>query len=287
MRTIDLDSLEIFRTVVAEGGINRAAARLNRVQSNVTTRIRQLEERLGHKLSTARAALALRRRTRLLPYANGCCVSPTRPCSTAQRPPLGHSAWARSKARPAPGYRRCCRASTSASGRGGGTGLGHHGGTDQARERVRDRSRVRVRAVRRAGAGDHGGVRRGAGADHPAQRRLSHAAGGPGGRDADRLRARLLVPAAARAMARQGWCSAGALAGVRVVSGDDRLRGGRHGFRDRSGVGAEGFACHRCAATCAAGADPDEPHASRVARRAVGGAAESSGSAGARPSSSR
>ena len=50
MRTIDLDSLEIFRTVVSEGGVIRAAGKLNRVQSNVTTRIRQLEERLGHRL---------------------------------------------------------------------------------------------------------------------------------------------------------------------------------------------------------------------------------------------
>ncbi len=50
MRTIDLDSLDIFRTVVSEGGVIRAAHKLNRVQSNVTTRIRQLEERLGQKL---------------------------------------------------------------------------------------------------------------------------------------------------------------------------------------------------------------------------------------------
>jgi len=47
MRTLDLDSLEIFRSVAREGGVIRAAARLNRVQSNVTTRIKQLEERLG------------------------------------------------------------------------------------------------------------------------------------------------------------------------------------------------------------------------------------------------
>jgi DNA-binding transcriptional LysR family regulator len=47
MRTIDLDSLEIFRAVVREGGVVRAAARLHRVQSNVTTRIKQLEQRLG------------------------------------------------------------------------------------------------------------------------------------------------------------------------------------------------------------------------------------------------
>jgi DNA-binding transcriptional LysR family regulator len=47
MRILDLETLHIFRTVVAEGGVLRAAARLNRVQSNVTTRVRQLEERLG------------------------------------------------------------------------------------------------------------------------------------------------------------------------------------------------------------------------------------------------
>jgi len=50
MRTIDLDSLEIFRTVALEGGVIRAAQKLNRVQSNVTTRIKQLEQRLGRPL---------------------------------------------------------------------------------------------------------------------------------------------------------------------------------------------------------------------------------------------
>ncbi|MHA6913680.1 LysR family transcriptional regulator [Ralstonia pseudosolanacearum] len=44
---MDLASLEIFRTVVREGGVTRAAAQLHRVQSNVTTRIRQLEASLG------------------------------------------------------------------------------------------------------------------------------------------------------------------------------------------------------------------------------------------------
>jgi DNA-binding transcriptional LysR family regulator len=44
---MDLADLRIFRSVVEEGGITRAAARLNRVQSNVTTRVRQLEEDLG------------------------------------------------------------------------------------------------------------------------------------------------------------------------------------------------------------------------------------------------
>jgi DNA-binding transcriptional LysR family regulator len=50
MRTIDLESLLIFRTVVSEGGVNRAAEKLHRVPSNVTTRIRQLEEFLGVRL---------------------------------------------------------------------------------------------------------------------------------------------------------------------------------------------------------------------------------------------
>ncbi|WP_299535007.1 LysR substrate-binding domain-containing protein [uncultured Herbaspirillum sp.] len=44
---MELAELEIFRTVVAEGGVTRAAERLNRVQSNVTTRIKQLEESVG------------------------------------------------------------------------------------------------------------------------------------------------------------------------------------------------------------------------------------------------
>jgi DNA-binding transcriptional LysR family regulator len=50
MRTIDLESLRIFRAVVDEGGVVRAAAKLNRVQSNVTTRIRQLEGHVGARL---------------------------------------------------------------------------------------------------------------------------------------------------------------------------------------------------------------------------------------------
>lgn len=50
MRTVDLESLAIFRTVVEEGGVVRAAAKLHRVPSNVTTRVRQLEEFLGVRL---------------------------------------------------------------------------------------------------------------------------------------------------------------------------------------------------------------------------------------------
>ncbi len=49
-RMMDLGDLEIFRSVVKEGGVTRAAAKLNRVQSNVTTRVRQLEADLGVQL---------------------------------------------------------------------------------------------------------------------------------------------------------------------------------------------------------------------------------------------
>jgi DNA-binding transcriptional LysR family regulator len=44
---MDLSALRIFRAVAREGGVTRAAERLHRVQSNVTTRVRQLEDELG------------------------------------------------------------------------------------------------------------------------------------------------------------------------------------------------------------------------------------------------
>ena len=47
---MELSALQIFTAVVREGGVTRAAERLRRVQSNVTTRIRQLEEELGVSL---------------------------------------------------------------------------------------------------------------------------------------------------------------------------------------------------------------------------------------------
>jgi DNA-binding transcriptional LysR family regulator len=47
---MELSDLNVFRTVVAAGGITRAAEQLHRVQSNVTTRVRQLEEDLGVEL---------------------------------------------------------------------------------------------------------------------------------------------------------------------------------------------------------------------------------------------
>src|SRR4029450_2123319 len=50
VRTMDLSDLHIFRSVVSEGGVTRAAEKLHRVQSNLPTRVRQLEEEPGVQL---------------------------------------------------------------------------------------------------------------------------------------------------------------------------------------------------------------------------------------------
>ena len=69
---MELSDLHIFRTVVREGGIVRAARRLHRVPSNITTRIQQLEASIGVQLFTReRRRLALSQSgERLLVYAD-------------------------------------------------------------------------------------------------------------------------------------------------------------------------------------------------------------------------
>ena len=47
---MDFAALQVFKAVVDEGGIGAAAKKLHRVQSNVTTRIQQLEASLGTQL---------------------------------------------------------------------------------------------------------------------------------------------------------------------------------------------------------------------------------------------
>ena len=47
---MDAADLRVFEAVARLGGMNRAAAELNTVQSNVTTRVRLLEEELGTPL---------------------------------------------------------------------------------------------------------------------------------------------------------------------------------------------------------------------------------------------
>ncbi len=50
MQDLDLRALEIFRNVAIEGSVSKAAEKLNRVQSNISTRIKQLELKLGKTL---------------------------------------------------------------------------------------------------------------------------------------------------------------------------------------------------------------------------------------------
>jgi DNA-binding transcriptional LysR family regulator len=68
---MDIADLKIFETVARLGGMNRAAAELNTVQSNVTARIRLMEEELGAPLFErhARGVTLTGAGQRLLPYA--------------------------------------------------------------------------------------------------------------------------------------------------------------------------------------------------------------------------
>jgi DNA-binding transcriptional LysR family regulator len=68
---MDAGDLRIFEAVARLGGMNRAASELNTVQSNVTTRIRLLEEELGTPLfhRHSRGVALTPAGQRLLPYA--------------------------------------------------------------------------------------------------------------------------------------------------------------------------------------------------------------------------
>jgi DNA-binding transcriptional LysR family regulator len=68
---MDAADLKVFEAVARLGGMNRAAGELNTVQSNVTTRIRRLEDELGVPLFRrhARGVTPTAAGQRLLPYA--------------------------------------------------------------------------------------------------------------------------------------------------------------------------------------------------------------------------
>jgi DNA-binding transcriptional LysR family regulator len=68
---MDIADLRLFETVARLGGMNRAAAELNTVQSNVTARVRALEEELGAALFErhARGVTLTAAGHRLMPYA--------------------------------------------------------------------------------------------------------------------------------------------------------------------------------------------------------------------------
>lgn len=68
---MDSSDLRVFEAVARLGGMNRAAQDLHTVQSNVTARIRQLEDSLGEQLFErhSRGASLTAAGRRLLPYA--------------------------------------------------------------------------------------------------------------------------------------------------------------------------------------------------------------------------
>jgi DNA-binding transcriptional LysR family regulator len=68
---MDFLDLKVFAAVAEEGGIGKAARRLNTVQSNVTARIRLLEEQVGMPLLLrhSRGTCLTRAGERLLPHA--------------------------------------------------------------------------------------------------------------------------------------------------------------------------------------------------------------------------
>ncbi|MGQ3032301.1 MAG: LysR family transcriptional regulator, partial [Ferrovibrionaceae bacterium] len=69
---MDAGDLKIFEAVARLGAMNRAAAELNTVQSNVTARIRALEDGLGTTLFErhSRGVSLTAAGQRLLPYAH-------------------------------------------------------------------------------------------------------------------------------------------------------------------------------------------------------------------------
>lgn len=68
---MDIADLRLFETVARLGGMNRAAAELHTVQSNVTARVKALEEELGAALFErhARGVTLTAAGHRLMPYA--------------------------------------------------------------------------------------------------------------------------------------------------------------------------------------------------------------------------
>src|SRR6187551_2555187 len=68
---MDASDLKVFEAVARLGGISRAAIELNTVQSNVTARVRLLEQELGTRLFErhARGVTLTGAGRRLLPYA--------------------------------------------------------------------------------------------------------------------------------------------------------------------------------------------------------------------------
>ena len=73
MRNMDLAALQIFKAVADEGGITKAAAKLGRVQSNITTRVKQLEARLETSIGGIASSFCRPMADYCLAMRNDCC----------------------------------------------------------------------------------------------------------------------------------------------------------------------------------------------------------------------
>ena len=77
---MEVSELKIFLAVARNGSISRAAEELHCVQSNVTTRLKQMEERLGASLFHRKTLSAIR-------------VSPKAGCGSGRWKPRQRYAW--------------------------------------------------------------------------------------------------------------------------------------------------------------------------------------------------
>ena len=78
---MEFSQLRIFQAVAEEGSITRAAERLHRVPSNLSTRLKQLEEQLGVELFVRE-----RQRLQLSPAGKSCWTTPASCSLCAIRP---------------------------------------------------------------------------------------------------------------------------------------------------------------------------------------------------------
>ena len=292
---MDLTDLHIFKTVAEEGGIARAAHKLHRVPSNISTRVRQLEESVGAQLFVRE-----KQRLHLSPSGEHLLGYADRLLRLSAEA-LG----AVSSAAPRGVLRLGALESTAASRLPQVLAAYHKaypevrvelitGTNDALTAAVLDR-RVEAAFVAEVpsskeliaqrlfrerlviiSALDHRPIR----SAERHRRRFGH-----------RVSEWLCLSARVAALARRRPCSVGARAGIELVPRDRRLRGRGHWRRAGAGVGARHGAARRGGAPqTAQGAWPAD-HAADLARGrrvdGVAGAAQSSGVCGpTRPYSS-
>ena len=234
MRNLDLDALQIFKAVADEGGVR--ARQLNRVQSNVSTRLKQLEAALDAPCSAARTGA-------------WCCRTRAACCSYADRL-LRLSAEAQQAVRDAPrGTLRLGTMESTAAARLPPVLAAYHAAWPQVRiELVTGTSAALAAKVR-----DYELEAAFVAEPFPAEGLASTEAFAEtlvlisprawpeiaaGRSHGDRLRVRLFLSPHPGVLARPRRRGAGQGDGVRVLSRDRRLRGGRYGRGHRAALRA-------------------------------------------------